>query len=318
MDQARSAIDQGADIDAQDEDGFTALHHASIAGDTDMVEFLIKNCATIDLKDENGCTPLLVVAQEEREAAVATLIEHGADVNASVNSWTALHYAALLNNPHIVDMLVNNSAKVNLKNPDGWTPLHLTMQECHGDESSILTIVDLLISKGADVNTKSINFDTPLHYAVNSSYKFAVNTLLEHNASVDEINKDGNTPLHLAAQNDYTEIINLLLKHGASVYAENADYKTPLLVAAANGNVGATNILLQASEMSAEFKINNAPKKQIIEETIKKAQKQIKQEKEFNRILDQNNNSIEEIIEKINQIKQDTDINTINEILRHC
>lgn len=51
-----------------------------------------------------------------------TLIDHGANVNAQAKcGYTALHYAAELNNPHICCLLLLNGAKL-LPNVYGLTP----------------------------------------------------------------------------------------------------------------------------------------------------------------------------------------------------
>lgn len=50
--------EKDCDIDAQDDWGRTALHHAVLARDKVMVERLLKFDAKRDIQDQDGCTPL--------------------------------------------------------------------------------------------------------------------------------------------------------------------------------------------------------------------------------------------------------------------
>lgn len=51
-------LNKGASIDAQSKTGSTALHWAVIGKDNEIVRFLIKNKASVDVKDRGGRTPL--------------------------------------------------------------------------------------------------------------------------------------------------------------------------------------------------------------------------------------------------------------------
>jgi ankyrin repeat protein len=51
-------LDQGLDIDAQARDGKTALHGAAMQGFDDVIRFLASRGATLDIRDDEGHTPL--------------------------------------------------------------------------------------------------------------------------------------------------------------------------------------------------------------------------------------------------------------------
>jgi ankyrin repeat protein len=57
---------QGADVDAADKDGITALMEASIAGHLDVVKALMKAGAGVDKEVPSGATALLLAAGESR------------------------------------------------------------------------------------------------------------------------------------------------------------------------------------------------------------------------------------------------------------
>jgi len=70
----------GADVDAKDEAGWTALHDAATRGYDDVVELLLVAGADVEAKSNTGWTALHYAAQEGH-AAVVELIE----------SWVAEH-----------------------------------------------------------------------------------------------------------------------------------------------------------------------------------------------------------------------------------
>ena len=58
-------ISEGCDVNAMDDRKWTSLHAASFDGHLEVAEHLIaKGIATIDAKNINGFTPLIVAAQE--------------------------------------------------------------------------------------------------------------------------------------------------------------------------------------------------------------------------------------------------------------
>jgi ankyrin repeat protein len=58
LEAAHVLLDAGANVDAQDARGQTALHGAASKGYTSLVQFLVQRGATLDMRDMNGTTPL--------------------------------------------------------------------------------------------------------------------------------------------------------------------------------------------------------------------------------------------------------------------
>jgi len=71
----------GADVDWQDTEGWTPLHYASQANNTDLVQLLIKHKAQIDADDLFGNTPLYkaVFHCRGKDDVIRLLIDSGAD-----------------------------------------------------------------------------------------------------------------------------------------------------------------------------------------------------------------------------------------------
>ena len=76
----------GAEIDATDDSGMTALHQAAKEGRNDAVTELLRNSASVFAKDKKGRTPLHYAAMSQHgDAVIDTLLAAGAPVTARDN-----------------------------------------------------------------------------------------------------------------------------------------------------------------------------------------------------------------------------------------
>ena len=79
----------GAEVDAKDEKGVTALMYASAEGYAQSVEALLDAGADVDAQANDGLTALMVVARGNTEIARA-LLDAGADVDARTQRGVTL------------------------------------------------------------------------------------------------------------------------------------------------------------------------------------------------------------------------------------
>jgi uncharacterized protein len=112
--EVKSLLKKGANPNAAEEDGQTALMSASSAGDADVVEVLLKAGANPNLKSGDlELTALMYAAQSGDEEVVKLLLKAGADPNLAGSSpkITPLNFALHFNHPKIAELLKKAGAK---------------------------------------------------------------------------------------------------------------------------------------------------------------------------------------------------------------
>jgi len=125
---------------------------------------LVEAGADVNAADDTGQTALMVASMSNRLEKVKFLIANGADVNASSSSGlTALHYTALENHYQIAQILIENKAKVDAEmkysSTDGSSKIDPVVWEYIGAtplliavESDHLEVAAILIDAGANPN----------------------------------------------------------------------------------------------------------------------------------------------------------------------
>ncbi|HEY4304955.1 MAG TPA: ankyrin repeat domain-containing protein [Gemmatimonadaceae bacterium] len=156
----RTLLKGGADVNAAQGDGMTALHWAAQSGNITETQMLIFAGARLEATTRNGSyTPLHLAAKAGRAGTVKALIQAGANVSTATASGgaTALHFAANQGN---------------------------------------IEAIAALLDKGASVDTKDSAFaQTPLMWAAAAGRTAAVELLTKRGASVKLMSKVENVPL---------------------------------------------------------------------------------------------------------------------------
>ncbi|CAM4422774.1 MAG: hypothetical protein LEGION0398_MBIBDBAK_00400 [Legionellaceae bacterium] len=153
-------------LEAKDNEGFTALHLAAgyglaaYQGHEAIVAQLVNLGADKEAKDKYGRTALNFAAANGDVPTVAQLVNLGAETEAKDNEGaTALHLAAIKGHEATVTQLVNLGADKEAKNNNGNTPLHLAAIQGHAP-----TIVQL-VQYGASLKIENEKKQTPLDVA---------------------------------------------------------------------------------------------------------------------------------------------------------
>jgi cytohesin len=115
----------GTDVNAKgDVVGWTPLAWVAYEGHKEIVELLIENGADVNANDDIGGTPLYRAARKGHKEIAELLIAAGTDVNAKNSvGQTPLQFAAGYGHKEIVELLIDNGADLDVKDDDGRTPL---------------------------------------------------------------------------------------------------------------------------------------------------------------------------------------------------
>ncbi|XP_036356325.1 protein phosphatase 1 regulatory subunit 12A isoform X7 [Octopus sinensis] len=152
IDMVKFLVDNGADVDVCDNEGWTPLHATASCGFTDIAQYLISTCANIAAVNNDGDLPLDICEDAKMEKLLQEeMNRQGVDAEAArreeeemmlsdANQWlnsncvterphaktgaVALHVAAAKGYIKVMHLLIQAKANVNIKDSDGWTPLH--------------------------------------------------------------------------------------------------------------------------------------------------------------------------------------------------
>ncbi|EDV36140.2 uncharacterized protein Dana_GF12810, isoform B [Drosophila ananassae] len=195
---------------------------------------------TIDDRDENATTVLMVVAGRGLTSFVREFLARGADVQAEdLDNWTALLCASRNGHFDVVQLLLDHGAEIEHRDMGGWTSLMWAAYRGHTE------LVRLLLDKGADGNAHGNYHLGALLWAAGRGYKDIVELLVQRGAKVNVGDKYGTTALVWACRRGNVEIVDTLLKAGANVDTAGMYSWTPLLVAASGGHTDCVSSILE-------------------------------------------------------------------------
>ena len=139
--QVEHLLDRGADIEARDDYGNTALMYASVGGKAAVVELLLDRSAEIDARRGPGLRTALMHASRNGEAAVVELLlDRGADIEARdyMYGQTTLMCASESGEAAVVELLLDRGADIEARARDGDTALEVAYNEGHRDVMNVL------------------------------------------------------------------------------------------------------------------------------------------------------------------------------------
>ncbi|KAM6914553.1 caskin-2 isoform 5-T5 [Lycodopsis pacificus] len=217
-------------VNYQDSDGFSALHHAALTGTTELLTALLEAQASVDVKDSNGMRPLHYAAWQGNAGSVLTLLRSGASVNgASLDGHIPLHLAAQYGHYKVSEMLLQHQSNPCLVNKAKKTPLDLACEFGRDQVAQLLLSSNMVVAllEGERKEQTDSAFTTPLHLAARNGHKDIIRLLLAAGIDINKTTKSG-TALHEASLYGKTEVVRLLLDAGVDVNIRNTYNQTAL------------------------------------------------------------------------------------------
>jgi ankyrin repeat protein len=282
----RLLLRQGADVNAAEGDGMTALHWAAERGNPELTTVLLGAGANPRAETRIGRhTPLHVAAKAGHAAVVRLLVDAGADVRALTTTGAApLHFAAASGSAETITILLDKGADANVREPQwGQTPLMFAAA------TGRTVVVKALLARGADVRATAKVVDIAERNRQDGAES------RERNARVAAIQRQvaaakaasgggspaaargrgrgddsGNEPeplgyadlvgaqggltaLLLAAREGFDDTVFALVDAGADINQVSAsDHTSPLLIAAINGHF---DVAMRLVERGADVRL---------------------------------------------------------------
>ncbi len=237
----RALIQKGANVNAAEGDGTTALHWAAHRDDLATVDLLIRSGARVNAANDLGATPLWAACLNGNPAIVRRLLQAGANPNAALLlGETPLMVAARSGNADVVEQLTAKGATVNTRAARGQTALMWAVSQRHPD------VVKVLLAHGADVQARSDTWsqvmavpphgmpqynrtiphgaDTPLLFAARVGDLASAKLLVAAGANVNDADAWGVSATVLAAHSGFGDLVAFFLELGADPNAAAAGF----------------------------------------------------------------------------------------------
>jgi serine/threonine-protein phosphatase 6 regulatory ankyrin repeat subunit B len=227
-------LDKGVDVNAENDDGVTALMAASLNGHEEIVNKLLNRGANIHLQDRNGWTSLMYAAYTGYDKIIARLLSKGANINLQDhNGLTALMIAVNPPQNKIIGKLLKGNANIlKKKNELNQNP-----------KSKNTTLMQLLLKKGANINICDNKGKSVIVYMIDKGYIENLKILLTFEITAVNARFYDLPILSLAILKNDIEIVKLLLNKKVDITAKDRNGWTALMVATANKRIKIIDLL---------------------------------------------------------------------------
>lgn len=247
-------LERGANPEAVNENGWTALHVATANDHLAMMEVLLRQGARVDAKTVAGLegTALMFATSAKTLEKGKLLIKYGAKLNLTDRYGDhALNWAAYQGNLPYVMFLVENGGDLALRSRHG-TALEIAIRR--GNEEMMHYLAD----------AQKLPAEDPSHHlilqAVIANDLTALEQGLGNNRNLEIADRFGRGLLALAVLHGHQETLRMLLRAGVKVNAGDCIGFTPLMLAVREGQASLVGDLLKAGAAINQVSLPNSRK----------------------------------------------------------
>jgi len=246
-------VKKGADVNKFDKNGYNPIMNCmlpvqskSLVKEPDVndknqiVNFLIQNGASVNVKNDKGITPLLTLMQCGDIDVIKECLRNGGDLTIKNKiGMNGLHYASTrLNN--ILEFVLSVNSSVNLDTEDNSGKTAISHAIKVGKWDNVLS----LLKKGANPNSNPVNKESALMKACFSCENDVVKLMIENGVNISFKNDKKETALMYACKSENKFAVELLIENGANVNTQNRYTKTPLDISVEKKNLHIAQILV--------------------------------------------------------------------------
>ncbi|XP_049762865.1 ankyrin-1-like [Schistocerca cancellata] len=204
----------GIPIDSQDLQGKTVLHHAAELGDAQMVKYLLdQKCLPVDCRDKYGQTPLMLTAEFPRSEQDP--VRHGEWIDHTDYVSKALK------------LIVGAGADPTAKDVVGRTALHRALG-CK-ENFQYLQKIHPNFKDGLDKKGQSAIMRAISAFRYHYDMPHVIKLLVQGGADVNLCDRDGKTALCLAIEKDAFWALRELIEGGVTLSSCRKDELTDIL-----------------------------------------------------------------------------------------
>lgn len=233
---------------------------------TDIIKILLENGANVNAKNNNGATAFGIAVMMGNIEIVKLFLKAGADVNSYYAGMSSLQIAITNRNKDVFKLLIENDANVNALSDGGQTALHFLAKPLntsspppsfikYSKDWNDIEVAQSLLQHGANPNIRATDGVwpkysdiTPLSLAYARDNKKLVDLLLSHGADVNVGVEKEMSLYHLAVKKNDTEMVKMLIARHANIRAGWVEqvYSTPFHCAVRYSSAEIVKLLIDA------------------------------------------------------------------------
>jgi ankyrin repeat protein len=243
IDEVKTLLDQGVDINAKDNIGWFPLLLAYKKNKVEIMKLLLDKGANTEITFKPyGFTILADAIHNYKDTMAKLLIEKGANVNVKLFDSVPIAFGRLSKSDiEIFNLLLDKGLDINIRNHRNETLLMYACYDCNYS----MEIIEKILTLNPDlINAKDDSDKNALIYACKIGYLKLINYLIEKGADIHVKNKKNRSALSYAVKHGYFEIAKILIEKGVDTSIVDIKNRTLLDISKKGYNSPLVNELL--------------------------------------------------------------------------